>query len=257
MMDCRRKTETASKRLGSFLVIGGDSPSAGKLLEALLPDPDRLVAEGEEIHSGRFGGASTTVGVRIGELHLLLKRYNRQNDLYGMKNLLRPSKALRSWRTARRMIELGLPTPDPLLCLEERSFGRLGRSYLVTSFIEGEGNLWNVWPDLSTHARSAAMQALAGLIGRMHRHGILHGDLNWRNILVRGKGEAQEFFLIDLDCCRQKRFGRLPVERDLMHFVRDLRRQKGGELLEKSFLAKWQAGSDMPIPTIRTGEEGQ
>jgi tRNA A-37 threonylcarbamoyl transferase component Bud32 len=40
------------------------------------------------------------------------------------------------------------------------------------------------------------LEALAGVVRRLHEQGFVHGDLYWRNILLSG-GATEHFYLID------------------------------------------------------------
>jgi tRNA A-37 threonylcarbamoyl transferase component Bud32 len=78
-------------------------------------------------------------------------------------------------------------------------------------------------------------------IGEMHRRGILHGDLNWRNLLVRRADRDLEFYLVDLDGSRsRKKLGREEAIRDLAHFMRDLGRNKVSAEEQQCFLDHWR-----------------
>src|SRR5690606_34777374 len=55
--------------------------------------------------------------------------------------------------------------------------------------------------------RSAALHAAGLLLGHAARSGILHVDLNAKNVLVRATEGGQEAWLIDLDRCRVRAGG--------------------------------------------------
>lgn len=97
----------------------------------------------------------------------------------------------------------GLPTPRVLAgAIYPR--GAFYRADIVTRYIPaardlaaalfgGEAGRSDPWP---------LLEAAARLIGRAARAGIEHRDLNARNILLAGEGEAPVAMLLDLDRCR-------------------------------------------------------
>ncbi len=85
--------------------------------------------------------------------------------------------------------------------------------------------------------------SLGATIGGMHRSGLVHGDLNWRNILVRQTLSGLEIFLVDLDGCRFfKRISRAMAQRDMGHFFRDLQRNSATDAERRIFTQAWEEG---------------
>ena len=230
------------ERLGPFCVWRQATAEAEAILQQLLPDPDRILAVGKELPSPWRGEATDKVRVELGGRAYFLKRYNPTSLLYPLKNAFRPSRALRSWRAVQLFIRCGVPTPAPLLCLEERRSRLLGRSYLLFPFVAADaGSFLDLWPRLDAVSQRHCLERLAQLLGRMHRQGILHGDLNWRNILAVREGEGFSFWLVDLDGSRQvARLTPGRAERDLSHFLRDLQRSGAAPELYSAFLERWR-----------------
>ena len=235
---CRQRHE----RYGRFLVWSSDpGPDAG-LLSALLPNPDRLFAQGEVRLSPWQGPGTDKVRLTLSGHDYFLKRYNRLGTVYGIKNLLRRSRAVKSWMAARLFAKCGVPTPQPLLCLEERWCGLLGRSYLLFPFLKGEAaSFLDLWPCLDTDQRQRCLEGLGRIIGCMHHQGLLHGDLNWRNIIALRREEMFCFWLVDLDGSRStSAFAPARARKDLAHFLRDLDRAGAPQTLYDGFLGAWQ-----------------
>lgn len=219
-------------------------------MQHLLPDPDRILAAGKELQSPWRGEATDKVRVEIDGHAYFLKRYNCTGPLYPLKNVFRPSRALRSWQAVKRFVECGVPTPVPLLCLEERRWRLLGRSYLLFPFVAAEaGSFLDLWSRLDGDAQRLCLDRLAQLLGRMHRQRLMHGDLNWRNILASREGEGFRFWLVDLDGSRQvARLAPNRAERDLSHFLRDLQRSGAPPELRTAFLDQWRRAAGLPQP---------
>lgn len=93
---------------------------------------------------------------------------------------LRRSKAARSYDFARRLIALGFNTPEPLAAIEERSAGRLRRSYYLSRQIEAEEIRYTEQrPD-----EHPLLEALGREMARLHKAGVLMHDFSPGNILV-------------------------------------------------------------------------
>ncbi|MRR08115.1 MAG: hypothetical protein EG828_14550, partial [Deltaproteobacteria bacterium] len=132
----RRDLETqsaliAGDRNGDFIVYRDSSYVDDMLLSALLSDPDSLLKAGREIQSPWQCAATDKTIVEIRGKSYFLKRYNCLGSRYRLKNMVRSSRALKSWWAGWKFLELGVPTPRPLVCLEERRLRLLGRSYLL------------------------------------------------------------------------------------------------------------------------------
>jgi tRNA A-37 threonylcarbamoyl transferase component Bud32 len=102
---------------------------------------------------------------------------------------LRPSHARRNAQLHFALAPV--PTPRPYLVLEDRS----GASLLVAEFVAGEflHHLWN--------AGGPGVEAFAGFMAEMHRHGVFHGDFHLGNALWTGRA----WVLLDLEGVRARR----------------------------------------------------
>jgi hypothetical protein len=242
--------EGVRERRGVFQVWRRPSAEAEALLAELLPDPDRVFTQGTELPTPWRAEATDKVRVALGGRDYFLKRYNCAGPLYALKNAWRPSRALRSWLAVQRFADCEVSTPVPLLCLEERRWRLLGRSYLLFPFIAAEtGSFLDLWPRLAGDEQRRCLARLAQLFGRMHRRGLLHGDLNWRNILAAREGGELHFWLVDLDGSRQlARLTRERAEKDLAHFLRDLGRAGAAPELHVTFLDQWRRSAGFAAP---------
>jgi WD40 repeat protein/serine/threonine protein kinase len=115
--------------------------------------------------------------------------------------LSKPAGALDKWVRASSSVRAAdlhdalqpIRTPRPLLALERRAGRRLAASWLISEHVAGE-HLNTAWK-----ADAAARAALPEFLARMHAHGVLHGDLNARNLIWTGR----EWVLIDLEGVRR------------------------------------------------------
>lgn len=218
------------------------------LKDALLPDPDRLFEQGEPVLSERKGNPRDLAKVIVAGTTYLIKRYSCRGKLYRIKNIFRASKALHSMRAGQLLMSIGVDTPEPLFCMEERHAGLLGQSYLVCPFLAGCRSLLHLWPDLDEGRRTAFLKELSEILGRMHRANVIHGDSNWRNILVSGEGRGRaRFWFVDLDGVRRyRRLSRERAELDIAHFLRDLSRSGAGRETTELFRSHWQRALTHP-----------
>ena len=106
------------------------------------------------------------------------------------------SRPLREFQMLADLCGVPLPVPEPLaaMCLRE---GPFYRGWLLMQRIVGVATLAEL---LSTRARHDALWRHVGAaIRHFHRSGVVHADLNARNILV---GEDDAIHLVDFDRAR-------------------------------------------------------
>jgi tRNA A-37 threonylcarbamoyl transferase component Bud32 len=231
----------AGVRRGDFVVFHDSSEAYAEVVATLLPDPDRLFAAGQAIQSPWQSAATDKTVVKIGGRSYFFKRYNCLGGGYRLKNLFRNSRALKSWWAGWKFLELGLPTPRPIACLEERRLRLLGRSYLLFELLDGAQSLLDRWAGLSAEGRRDVLSLLGSEIGNMHRRGLLHGDLNWRNVLVREISRSLEVYFVDLDGCSDAGgVNREQAEKDMSHFFRDMQRNQATGEETALFMASWE-----------------
>lgn len=226
------------ERRSDFVIlrIAGDADSE---LRELLPDPDRILGQGAKL-SGR-GNSCVSVRVTIALNDFVLKRYNYRGLIYGIRHILRSSRARRNWVAANTMRRRGIVTPKPVLCLEERRFLLLKRSYILFEYLIGKVTLAVKWRSLDFSARVHFMRSLGNDLGKMHASGCIHGDTNWDNILVDTESEEPRFCWVDLDCARvMPRLHPRRATKDIAHVLRDLERLSPGDhTLRDAFLTSW------------------
>ncbi len=207
-------------------------------LDDLLPDPDQAYRDARVC---KPGSRNHTARVRLAGQAYLLKRYNCRSLTYRLRNALRPSRALKNWILIHHFLVRGISVPRPGLCLEKRSCRLLGNSYILMEFCAGQ-TLRQVWPKLRSRECEALLAALAIQLGRMHRFGLLHGDLKWDNILIQRETGRFRVILIDFDGSRRVRQpARTLAGKDLRRFLRDLRSNDPSGGWETRFMRTWSA----------------
>lgn len=159
-------------------------------LRGVLADPDGFLAGRAHLFKGPE--RSATVGSAGG---VVVKRFNLRKPENLLKDLFRPSRALRAFRKAYHLETLGLPTPRPLAAAERRVLRCLLASYLVTEEVPGARDLGGYLRSVPRVERAVVRQ-LAELAARLHAEGFSHRDLKETNLLL---DQAGRLYLIDLD----------------------------------------------------------
>jgi hypothetical protein len=114
------------------------------------------------------------------------------------------TKVKREYENLKRVRDLGLDAPTPVAYGEERRWGFLTRSYLISVGVPNprpldvyiRDELARMPSGSSGVARNRLIEALARYTRRMHDHHFVHHDYFWRNILLSGEA-LDRFFLID------------------------------------------------------------
>ncbi|MCP4714492.1 MAG: hypothetical protein GY868_05190, partial [Deltaproteobacteria bacterium] len=135
---------------------------------------------------------------------LCVKRYRYLGVLYSLKNLLRKSRARKSWIAANALLVRGVATPLPLAMLEKKRGPFVVESYIVTRWLEGARELHayvaESVADMQAARKDAVIKQLALTLRRVHAAGVYHADLKSNNILVQEDAAGKPIFsFIDLD----------------------------------------------------------
>jgi len=184
-------------------------------LARLVEDPDlllwRYLHRPVKIdHTSLIVEAELPLGGR--RVRVACKRYCPKNWWKSLLQLFRSSRARRSWRLARLLLDRGIPTARPVALWEPRRRFLRKRSYLATEWIEGAGNLhvyaWQLahCPVEERFGRAArCAESLGRLVGRMHAAGIVNRDLKGANLLVVEQEDLPLTYLVDPDGSRAVR----------------------------------------------------
>ncbi|MRR08116.1 MAG: hypothetical protein EG828_14555 [Deltaproteobacteria bacterium] len=221
-----------------FLVLRQSAPAAESALAFLLPDPDQAF----DISRILKPGSRTHVGVvEIDGVRYVLKRYNCRGWGYRIGNAFRRSRAVRTWLVNWEYLVRGIPVSEPLLCLEERRFRLLGRSYILMEFVEEAVSLRERWKQLIEAEKLRFGEFFGTLLGTMHRLGMVHGDLKWDNILVGDEPAWGTVRLVDLDgSMASVRCNRQSARKDFNRFLKDLDKEEGDAYLRNRVIEAWQ-----------------
>jgi hypothetical protein len=136
-----------------------------------------------------------------GEKAYFLKVFHEAAMSSVVKNLFRPSKALRFWRLGLALSAAGFSVPLTVGIGELRQFRFVQRGFVLTAKVDGQSlpaYLASLAKDRES-ARSLALKRnglarLARLIRQLHRRGFVHGDLVASNLFVAVDGEGEPTF---------------------------------------------------------------
>jgi 3-deoxy-D-manno-octulosonic acid kinase len=149
---------------------------------------------------------------------------------------------------AAELCERGIPTPA-VVAAAVYLRGFLYRGEVAREEVRNARDLADCLfgePALDGHQRTEVLTAAGQLIGSLHDAGIIHPDLNLRNVLIVERAAAvPQAFILDLEKCRTVgRLSRLSRRSMLRRFRRSARRfeERGGRPLSKSEWDAFRAG---------------
>ncbi len=178
-------------------LAGGDPESRGRLSEAA-----RAAIHGEIVKPVRRSRHATTYRMRLGggagSRVVFIKLYDAPRPFALARRIWRGSRARRALTGSIRVRAAGFAAPEVLMLGEH---GWRGRAMLMTVAIDGDvlPRFFN-GSDLKT--RRATLGALGREVGRLHRAGLIHGDLTPFNIFAR-RGEPVSLMFIDHERTRR------------------------------------------------------
>ncbi len=157
-------------------------------------------------------------------------------DLYRMPTRA-PNELMKSWT----LCALGIPTSEVLGYARYESLPGLRRVDVVTRFIPNAFDLGMVAAGLAPQIDpDAALTATRELLVKMASHGVLHPDLNVKNVLLRTRNRGGfEAMVIDVDVVRWNP-ARPPIETMRANTARLLRSMR-----------KWRVNFGCDVAEVR------
>lgn len=223
-----------------------DSPA----LRAVLKNPEAYLRQPIRYFKNNPGDSSTVALIKIDGMLMVIKRYNVKSFLHGIKLWFRNSRAMISWNNAFLLVQLEVPTIEPVAVLENR-FGPLRSSaYLIYKYIEGV----NLSDYFAHHAAEkdrfyAMVCSVAEIIKRLKSASITHADLHHSNLIV----VDEKPLLLDLDHLKQHRFFKrrfqVAHKKDVEQFIEYLGANRNAIDLFRGVL-----GDEGPIRPLNNGK---
>src|SRR5262249_22296622 len=160
---------------------------------------------------------------RDGEV-LYIKRYNVFAWRIAVGSLVGRSPAVRAWYAGADLVACGIGVPPLVAAVEERRFGLLRRSFLLTREVTAARRADEAWHLLRAlpdgpgprAARRAFARELGRLVQRLHAARVYHPDLKDYNLLVRERDGHRAWVLLDLEGVR---FGRVSPRRRVKNLM--------------------------------------
>lgn len=156
--------------------------------------PQAFSHEGEVLHNER----NSIKSFCLDNEEVVVKRYKKpylfQRIIY---TFFRPTKVVRAFDNATRLIEMGFNTPYAFAMIELKTGGLFADSFLLTSNCTNEPLevVLCQTGDFDTHVA----KEFALFMVKMHEAGIIHGDLNSTNVRFKREGDECTFSLIDIN----------------------------------------------------------
>jgi len=142
--------------------------------------------------------------------HYYVKCYTRSGKY--LRRFIGRSRLRAEYENLQFFAACGIPTAPIVALGVERKYGLFKRGYLITDEIQNTQDLAEIAaannPRLhDRHWIRCVSKQIARHTATLHRHGFIHNDLKWRNILIQDINEPKVYFI---DCpVGRRRFGLL------------------------------------------------
>jgi hypothetical protein len=136
--------------------------------------------------------------IAVGPSRHLVKFVEADDQLWAVKDMP-PRIAAKEYEVLRRLEEMGLPAVRPAGLVLQPEFDT---AILVTRYLEGSWQYRRLFmrlpPDQPKH-RARLLDAMAGLLVELHRHGVFWGDCSLANTLFSRDGQLLQAWLVDAE----------------------------------------------------------
>jgi hypothetical protein len=136
--------------------------------------------------------------IAVGMSRHLVKFVDADGQLWAVKDMP-PRIAAKEYDVLRRLEDMGLPAVRPAGLVLQPEFET---AILVTRYLEGSWQYRRLFmrlpPDQPTH-RARLLDAMAGLLVELHRHGVFWGDCSLANTLFSRDGQLLQAWLVDAE----------------------------------------------------------
>ncbi len=136
--------------------------------------------------------------IAVGMSRHLVKFVDADGHLWAVKDMP-PRVALKEYDVLRRLEDMGLPAVRPAGLVLQPQFET---AILITRYLEGSWQYRRLFmrlpPDQQRH-RARLLDAMAGLLVELHRHGVFWGDCSLANTLFSRDGQLLQAWLVDAE----------------------------------------------------------
>jgi hypothetical protein len=210
---------------------------------------------------GRLAGLQPVPASKTAIVHrrgsLYFKRYLIRNRGDVLKHLFFASRARRALLRGEELAAAGIHVPRPACLIEERRWGTVTGSALVTEAIDDAPNLrdWLNKPDLGVAGRHGAkrelLAAFAREVARWHNAGFHHADMRIGNILCRREAGGWTFHWLDNEGNSRHRV--IPAQERVHNLMQVNMERTGVSLTDRMYFWKaYAAAAGIPAKEERT-----
>jgi hypothetical protein len=136
--------------------------------------------------------------IAVGPSRHLVKFVYADDALWAVKDM--PARiAVKEYEVLRRLEEMGLPAVRPAGVVLQPEFDT---AILVTRFLDGSWQYRRLFmrlPSDQPKHRARLLDAMAGLLVELHRHGVFWGDCSLANTLFSRDGQLLQAWLVDAE----------------------------------------------------------
>lgn len=111
----------------------------------------------------------------------------------------RASKAKRSYFNAKKLEEIGVKTPKPLLFLEEKSILLFGKSYYVCEYVPYDYTIRKILDKKADEESELVLKQYAQVMFLLHQKKVTFIDNTPGNFLVKKENNQFQIYLVDLN----------------------------------------------------------
>ncbi len=136
--------------------------------------------------------------IAVGMSRHLVKFVDADGHLWAVKDIP-PRIAVKEYEVLRRLEDMGLPAVHPAGLVLQPEFET---AILVTRYLEGSWQYRRLFMRLpldQTKHRARLLDAMAGLLVDLHRHGVFWGDCSLANTLFTRDGQLLQAWLVDAE----------------------------------------------------------
>jgi hypothetical protein len=136
--------------------------------------------------------------IAVGMSRHLVKFVEADDHLWAVKDMP-PRVAVKEYDVLRQLEDMGLPAVRPAGLVLQPEFET---ALLITRYLEGSWQYRRLFmrlpPDQQRH-RARLLDAMAGLLVELHRHGVFWGDCSLANTLFSRDGQLLQAWLVDAE----------------------------------------------------------
>jgi len=198
---------------------------------------------------GGVGDRNTIKIINIEGVNINIKAFKIPNIFNQIAyRFFRKSKAQRSFEYAKKLIELGVGTPEPLAFFEFNTLLLFKKSFYLSEQLDCDLTYRELITDLNYPNYETILRAFTRFTYLLHERGIQFLDHSPGNTLIKKNGNIYDFYLVDLNRMnfgeldfetRIKNFSRLTMYKSMVEIMSDEYAKCSGEDYELIFNLMW------------------